>query len=119
MRERRHLREPFQVLPEYLKDVKGEEGETSFRDDGILPARAFRALKLWMMFKVFGQQGLRAAALHGIELAEFAERCLRREPGWEIMTPAQLGIVTFRFAPGALAPERLNLLHARGSSWNE
>jgi glutamate/tyrosine decarboxylase-like PLP-dependent enzyme len=33
---------------------------------------------------------------HGFELAEFAEAKLRRMPQWEIVTPAQMGIVTFR-----------------------
>jgi glutamate/tyrosine decarboxylase-like PLP-dependent enzyme len=31
----------------------------------------------------------------GFELAEFAESTLRSMPRWEIVTPAQMGIVTF------------------------
>jgi hypothetical protein len=36
---------------------------------------------------------------YGIELAIIAEQHLRKMKAWEIVTPAQLGIVTFRFAP--------------------
>ena len=38
------------------------------------------------------------AIAHGIALAEHAEALLRGDPGWEIVTPAQLGIVCFRRA---------------------
>ena len=32
---------------------------------------------------------------HGIALAEHAEAVLRSRPGWEVITPASLGIVCF------------------------
>lgn len=34
---------------------------------------------------------------HGCTMAEFAEKIIRESPGWEIISPAQLGIVNFRF----------------------
>jgi glutamate/tyrosine decarboxylase-like PLP-dependent enzyme len=35
----------------------------------------------------------------GIALAELAENLLRESPCWEIVTPAQMGILTFRYVP--------------------
>jgi glutamate/tyrosine decarboxylase-like PLP-dependent enzyme len=45
--------------------------------------------------RVFGLDAFRAAIAHGIALAEHAEAQLRARDGWEVVTPARLGIVTF------------------------
>jgi glutamate/tyrosine decarboxylase-like PLP-dependent enzyme len=111
LRDREDLRRTFRVLPEYLRDVAGVEGETNFRDYGIQLTRGFRALKLWMSLQVFGEEGFRAAVSRGIELAEFAEGCVRGRDGWEVSAPARLGVVAFRFAPASADPvaqDRLN-----------
>lgn len=105
VREIRWLRETFSVLPEFLKDVAGIEEEVNFRDYGIQLTRSFRALKLWMSLKVFGLEAFRHAVNRGIMLAEHAEKVLRRSACWEIVTPAQLGIVSFRYLP-ANGPEQ-------------
>ncbi len=49
-----------------------------------------------MSIKVFGLAAFRAAIERGFVLAEFTEACLRKMPGWEIVTPAHMGIVCFR-----------------------
>lgn len=116
LRDREDLRRTFSVLPEYLRDVKGGEGETNFRDYGVELTRGFRALKLWMSLQMFGEEGFRAAVGRGIELAEFAEACVRGLTGWEVVAPAQLGVVVFRFAPPSFTPgehDRMNLTLVR------
>ena len=50
-----------------------------------------------MSIKVFGLAAFRAAIERGFVLGEFTEACLRKMPGWEIVTPAQMGIVCFRY----------------------
>lgn len=90
------LRETFQILPEYLKDVDRAAEEINFCDYGIQLTRGFRALKLWMALQVFGLSAFRQAVARGPALGELAEQTLRRSPHWEIVTPAQLGVVTFR-----------------------
>ena len=98
VRDRDHLRETFRILPEYLKDTQLHSDEFNFTDYGIQLSRNFRALKLWMSIKVFGLAAFRAAIERGFVLAEFTEACLRGMPGWEIVTPAQMGIVCFRYS---------------------
>jgi aromatic-L-amino-acid/L-tryptophan decarboxylase len=98
VRDRDHLRETFRILPEYLKDTQLHSDEFNFTDYGIQLSRNFRALKLWMSIKVFGWAAFRAAIERGFVLAEFAEACLRGMRGWEIVTPAQMGIVCFRYS---------------------
>jgi glutamate/tyrosine decarboxylase-like PLP-dependent enzyme len=99
------LPETFAVHPEYLRDVDRGNEEVNFRDYGIQLTRSFRALKLWMSLKVFGLDAFRRAVSHGIDMAEAAEAILQESPGWEVVTEAQLGIITFRYAPGGVEPQ--------------
>jgi glutamate/tyrosine decarboxylase-like PLP-dependent enzyme len=87
------LERTFSLSGEYLRDTFG--GEVNFRDRGIQLTRGVRALKLWLSVQVFGVAAFREAVAHGLALAEHAESVLRARPGWEIVTPAQLGIVCF------------------------
>ena len=111
VRQIRQLRETFSVLPEFLKDVAGIEEEVNFRDYGIQLTRSFRALKLWMSLKVFGLEAFRHAVNRGIMLAEHAERVLRRSPCWEVVTAAQLGIVSFRYLPANGSEQTANAIN--------
>jgi glutamate/tyrosine decarboxylase-like PLP-dependent enzyme len=93
------LRETFRILPEYLRDVDRAAEEVNPCDLGIQLTRGFRALKLWLSLKVFGAAAFRSAVEWGIHLAEVAEAALRGSTAWEVVTAAQLGLVTFRYAP--------------------
>ena len=66
---------------------------------GVQLTRQFRALKLWMSFKVFGLDAISKAIDAGFDNAEQAEALLREAGCWEIVTPAQMAIVTFRYIP--------------------
>ncbi len=104
LRDANHLRDTFRILPDYLQDVHRLK-EVNFCDYGIQLTRAFRALKLWLSLHVFGVAGFRAAVARGFELARVAERELRKMAVWEIVTPAQMAIVSFRHKGG----DRVNL----------
>ena len=99
VRDRRWLPRTFKETPEYLKDIQIEGEELNFMDQGIQLTRQFRALKLWMSFKVFGLDAISEAIAAGFENAELAERLLRETGCWEIVTPAQMAIMTFRYQP--------------------
>jgi glutamate/tyrosine decarboxylase-like PLP-dependent enzyme len=66
-----------------------------------------------MSLKVFGLESFREAVSGGIGHAEMAEEHLRALPNWEVITPAQLGMVTFRFVPEGALPVRVNELNQR------
>jgi aromatic-L-amino-acid decarboxylase len=99
LRDRRLLKETFRILPEYLRDADRSEEEVNFCDYGVQLTRGFRALKLWLSIQVFGLDAFREAVARGFALAESAERALGEAPCWQVVTPAQLGIVTFRWVP--------------------
>jgi glutamate/tyrosine decarboxylase-like PLP-dependent enzyme len=105
------LRQVFHILPEYLEDTVGREGEVNFGDRGVQLTRGFRALKLWMSLQVFGRAGFEAAVNRGFELAERTERAVDELSGWEVVTPAQMGVVTFRRVPAGMPAEQVNRLN--------
>jgi len=100
VRDVRHLRMAFSVHPEdnatYLADVgRIAEREMAFYEHGVQLTRGFRALKLWMSLRIYGVAAFRDAIDRGIEMAEAVERELRVDGRWEVVTPAQLSVVTF------------------------
>ena len=99
VRQRQWLGDTFHILPEYLADTAGLEGEINFCDYGLQLTRGFRALKLWMSLQVFGAQAFSDAITHGFEMAELAESMIDHLECWQVVTPAQMGILTFRATP--------------------
>ena len=91
------LKSAFQIKPDYLRDVHRGLEEFNPCDYGVQLTRSFRALKVWLSLQTFGLAAFRRAITHGFELAELAERELRARPGWEILSPAQMATVCFRF----------------------
>lgn len=87
------LERAFAMHPEYLADVGGPEVTLSNR--GLELTRRARAFKLWLTFFSYGFEKLALAIERGMGLAEFAQHEIEAEPGLEVVTPAQLGIVTF------------------------
>jgi aromatic-L-amino-acid decarboxylase len=91
------LKSAFQLMPEYMRDVHRNTAETNMADYGVQLSRSFRALKVWLSIQTFGLAAFREAVTRGFELAEFAERELRSRGRFEILSPAEMAIVAFRF----------------------
>lgn len=86
----------FAMSPEYLKDVRTTRDEVNFGNRSLELSRRSRAMKIWMSLKTYGAPAFREAVQKGIDNAEIAERYIRSKPDiWEILTPAQIGIVCF------------------------
>jgi glutamate/tyrosine decarboxylase-like PLP-dependent enzyme len=113
VRDEQHLRRAFRLEAEYLEDAVGEADEVNFSAYGIQLTRSFRALKLWMTLKVFGRKHVAEAVRRGFDLAEQAERLLRDRDEWTIVTPAQMGIVTFRCVPDGWSESEIDALNRR------
>jgi aromatic-L-amino-acid decarboxylase len=63
-------------------------------------SRGFRALKTWLTLKVHGADAIGAVISRSCELARSLERRIRAEPALELLAPAQLNIVCFRYRAG-------------------
>ncbi|RZS98812.1 pyridoxal phosphate-dependent decarboxylase family protein [Aquimarina brevivitae] len=93
------LKNTFTEKPEYLRDVEGNTSEINFFDHGIQLTRRFRALKFYMSLKTFGLSSFQKAIQYNIDLAEQTEALLRKSGEWEIVSPATLAIINFRYHP--------------------
>jgi glutamate/tyrosine decarboxylase-like PLP-dependent enzyme len=102
------LRDTFLVISDYGEDEVLSEEEVNYCDYGLQLTRHFRALKLWMSLKAYGVEVFRKAVAHGIHLAEMAQGELANYPNLELTSPAQLGIVTFRYIEDDLSMPKLN-----------
>jgi aromatic-L-amino-acid decarboxylase len=91
------LRRAFTLVPEYLRTE--EEQVTNYMDYGIALGRRFRALKLWMVFRYFGLEGIVDRLRYHISLAQKFQSWVRSHPSFEVMAPAPFSVVCFRFLP--------------------
>jgi len=99
VRNHKWLSGTFTEKPEYLRDIEGNESEINFYDHGIELTRRFRALKFYMSIKTFGLKAFRKAIDYNIYLAEQVEDFLRKSDKWEVVSPANLAIINFRYNP--------------------
>ena len=96
------LSNTFSEKPEYLRDIEGNESEINFYDYGIQLTRRFRALKFYMSIKTYGLDAFKKAVTYNIELAEETEDLLRKSKNWEVISPATLAVINFRYNPISL-----------------
>ena len=71
----------------------------NFADRGLQLTRASRAIKVWLALQTFGVDAFRAAIDRCIDLTLEAQRRIEADDRLELVTPASLGIVTFRRRP--------------------
>ena len=99
VRNHKWLSETFSEKPEYLRDIEGNTSEINFYDHGIQLTRRFRALKFYMSMKTYGLNAFKAAVDYNIELAEAVEGHLRKSAEWQVISPATLAVINFRYNP--------------------
>ena len=96
-------RQAFSLSPEYLRTIDRSAPTRDYNDYAPQLGRRFRALKLWMLIRWFGLEGLRRRIRHHVALARtFADR-IDATPGWERLAPVPLSTVCFRHVPAASA----------------
>jgi aromatic-L-amino-acid decarboxylase len=92
------LRRAFSLVPEYLRTPE-QEKVRSGSDYGVQLGRRFRALKLWMVIRYFGWEGLAARIREHCRLAQLFASWVAADPNWELMAPLPLALVCFRACP--------------------
>lgn len=99
MRDQSLLTKSFRTGAEYTQDAEDVDDIPNYWNMGVELTRPTRAMKLWFTLRVLGVDQTSRLIDHGIQMAEFAEQQVRELEHWEILSPASLAIVTFRFAP--------------------
>lgn len=116
VRDIRDLYRSFHVNPEYLKDIQDNNDSVNMWDIGIELTRPARGLKLWLTLQVLGTDLISSAIEQGFTLATWADEEVRKMKHWEVVSPAQLAILNFRYAPEDLTEEQKNELNEKISA---
>jgi aromatic-L-amino-acid decarboxylase len=96
-RDRRALIGAMSVTPEYLRNAASEAGSViDYRDWGIPLGRRFRALKLWMVLRHYGVEGLREYIREHVRVATLFEEWVRADARFEVVAPRTVSLVCFR-----------------------
>lgn len=109
VRDPESLRQTFSLIPDYL--MTNEDGVTNFMDWGVQLGRRFRALKLWMVMRYFGQEGLAARIRYHVALAREFASWVDASADFERLTETNLSVVCFRACPNWAAEDTLNTLN--------
>jgi aromatic-L-amino-acid decarboxylase len=92
------LKRAFSLVPEYL--VTREQDEVvNYMDYGVQLGRRFRALKLWMVIRAFGTDGLAERLREHCALARELAGWIESTDDWQLMAPVPFALVCFRYAP--------------------
>ena len=70
-------------------------------DTGFQLGRRFRALKLWVVLRYFGLEGIRERLREHLRLARLFAAWVDEDPGFERVAPVPFSVVCFRWNPAA------------------
>jgi aromatic-L-amino-acid/L-tryptophan decarboxylase len=107
-------RQTFAVMPDYLAH-SGERGLASggswFSEYGVQLSRGFRALKAWMSLKEHGALKYGRLIEQNVSQARYLVELVKAAPELELLAPAPLNIVCFRYTTESLDDAALNRLN--------
>ncbi|HEY1016697.1 MAG TPA: pyridoxal-dependent decarboxylase [Herpetosiphonaceae bacterium] len=96
------LRETFSVAAEYL--ATSEQDVPNYMDFSLQLGRSFRSLKVWMIMRTFGVDGLRGRMQEHLRLARDLARQIAGHPDFELLAESPFGLVSFRARPRGMRP---------------
>jgi aromatic-L-amino-acid decarboxylase len=105
------LRSAFSLVPDYLRT--DEPGVTNLMDLGFQLGRRFRSLKLWMVIRAFGVEGLRERIREHCAIARELAARIEAHPGFELAAPVPFSTVCFRAVLPGGSPEEQDRFNER------
>lgn len=113
--DRRSLTGALSITPEYLRNAASQSGGViDYRDWQVPLGRRFRALKLWMVIRHYGVEGLRAYIREHVRLGEVFEALVRGDDRFEIVAPRTSSLVCF--APRQRGDESIESCNLRAKA---
>ena len=100
------LRAAFSLVPEYLRTLDRASPARDYNEFTPQLGRRFRALKLWMLLRWFGVEGLQRRIARHIELAQAFTAWIDERDDVERLAPVPFSTVCFRFRPTAIRRAR-------------
>jgi aromatic-L-amino-acid decarboxylase len=107
VRDPQHLVRVMSTNPSYLQS--GVDNQVrNLRDWGIPLGRRFRALKLWLLIREQGVEGLQKRLRRDLTNAKWLAAEVRATPGWRLLAPVPLQTLCVRHEPPGLEGEALD-----------
>ena len=108
VKNRHALINSLSIVPEYLRNQASNAGAViDYRDWHVPLGRRFRALKLWVVIRHYGVEGLQFHIRQHIAWAHEFAGWVKADARFEILAPHPLNLVCFRLKSGDDASERL------------
>jgi aromatic-L-amino-acid decarboxylase len=107
VRDPEHLIRVMSTNASYLQTAADGQVK-NFRDWGIPLGRRFRALKLWLLIRSSGAEGLRDRLRRDLKNAQWLREQVDSTPNWERVAPVPLQTVCVRHVPPGMTPEEVD-----------
>ncbi len=92
------LRRAFSLVPEYLRTTETAPVK-NLMDTGVQLGRRFRALKLWMVLRYFGAEGIRTRLAEHCRLARLFASWVDEDARFARVAEVPFSVVCFRWEP--------------------
>jgi len=106
------LKQAFSLVAEYLKTSE-DSAVRNYMDYGVQLGRRFRSLKLWMVIRTFGHEGLAERLRFHMELAKKFASLVEGDENFELLAPVPFSTVCFRAKLKNMTEDELNLLNEK------
>jgi aromatic-L-amino-acid decarboxylase len=93
------LRDAFSLVPEYLRTLDREGPIRDYNEYTPTLGRRFRALKLWILLRYFGLEGMRRRIAYHLELGNRFAGWVDSSADFERLAPVPFSTVCFRYRP--------------------
>ncbi|KAI4350306.1 hypothetical protein L6164_004774 [Bauhinia variegata] len=112
VKDRSALIQSLSTNPEYLKNKVSQENTIiDYKDWQIPLGRRFRALKLMMVLRLYGLEGLQSYIRNRIKLAIHFESLVVKDKRFEVVTARVFSLVCFRLVPPPNSQDHGNKLN--------
>ncbi|XP_071741419.1 tyrosine decarboxylase-like [Rutidosis leptorrhynchoides] len=100
VKDRDAFTKPLTTDAEYLKNkATDSKGVVDYKDWQLQLTRRFLSLKLWLVIRSYGVNGLREMIRKHVKMAKEFERVMSMDKRFEIMVPRYFSMVCFRVSP--------------------
>jgi aromatic-L-amino-acid decarboxylase len=97
------LRTAFSLVPVYLQALDEDVATRNVSEYAQQLGRRFRALKVWVMLRAFGLEGLRRRIRMHVDLTQRFATWVEADPDWLVVAPTPFSTVCIRWRPAHLA----------------
>jgi aromatic-L-amino-acid decarboxylase len=106
--DRAALIRTLSILPEYLKNEATMSGAVfDYRDWHVPLGRRFRALKLWLVIRHYGIEGLQHHVREHVRIAQAFAQWVRDDDRFELAVDPPLNLICFRHVGGDEINQRI------------